>query len=137
MESKKYVIANMRIPIEIKKGNNHEILTDYMAVTIEKCEVLPEKTIADVNNFSLLNQINEILNSTEEDNLVMETESATVINNTIEEKESPIIETEFVHKMFVSKSDLEKKSGNRSRNNTSFKNKTRNLNRYSIKNRLL
>lgn len=129
MESKNYVIANMRIPIEIKKGNNHEILTDYMAVTIEKCEVLPEKTIADVNNFSLLNQINEIL--------VIETESATVINNTIEEKESPIIETEFIHKMFVSKSDLEKKSGNRSRNNTSFKNKTRNLNRYSIKNRLL
>ena len=127
MESKKYVIANMRIPIEIKKGNNHEILTDYMAVTIEKCEVLPKKTIADVNNFSLLNQINEIL--------VIEQESSAVINNTIEEKEGPIIETELVHKMFVSKSDLEKKGGNRSRNNTSFKNKSRNLNRYSIKNR--
>jgi len=127
MESKNYVIANMRIPIEIKKGNNHEILTDYMAVTIEKCEFLPEKTIADVNNFSLLNQINEIL--------VIEQESSAVINNTIEEKENPIIETELVHKMFVSKSDLEKKGGNRSRNNTSFKNKSRNLNRYSIKNR--
>jgi len=127
MESKKYVIANMRIPIEIKKGNNHEILTDYMAVTIEKCEVLPEKTIADVNNFSLLNQINEIL--------VIEQESSAVINNTIEEKENPIIEIESVPKMFVSKNDLERKGGNRLRNNTSFKNKSRNLHRYSIKNR--
>jgi len=127
MESKKYVIANMRIPIEIKKGNNHEILTDYMAVTIEKCEVLPEKTIADVNNFSLLNQINEIL--------VIEQESSAVVNNTIEEKENPIIEIESVPKMFVSKNDLERKGGNRLRNNTSFKNKSRNLNRYSIKNR--
>jgi len=127
MESKKYVIANMRIPIEIKKGNNHEILTDYMAVTIEKCEVLPEKTIADVNNFSLLNQINEIL--------VIEQESSAVVNNTIEEKENPVIEIESVPKMFVSKNDLERKGGNRSRNNTSFKNKSRNLNRYSIKNR--
>ena len=119
----------MRIPIEIKKGNNHEILTDYMAVTIEKCEVLPEKTIADVNNFSLLNQINEIL--------VIEQESSAVVNNTIEEKENPIIEIESVPKMFVSKNDLERKGGNRSRNNTSFKNKSRNLNRYSIKNRQL
>ena len=127
MESKKYVIANMRIPIEIKKGNNHEILTDYMAVTIEKCEVLPEKTIADVNNFSLLNQINEIL--------VIEQESSAVVNNTIEEKENPIIEIESVPKMFVSKNDLERKGGNRLRNNTSFKNKSRNLHRYSIKNR--
>ena len=46
MSEKKYVYANIRMPIEIV-DNSYELLTEYMHIEFEKCDELPEKSTAE------------------------------------------------------------------------------------------
>lgn len=46
MSEKKYVYANIRVPIEIK-GEAYEIHSDYMNIEFEICPELPEKPTSD------------------------------------------------------------------------------------------
>ena len=54
MSEKKFVYANIRVPIELK-GGSYEICSDYMNIEFELCPELPEKTTSD--NQALIQKI--------------------------------------------------------------------------------
>jgi hypothetical protein len=56
MTDKKFVYANIRVPIELKgEGESYEIHSDYMKIEFEICTELPEKMNSD--NQDLLQKI--------------------------------------------------------------------------------
>jgi hypothetical protein len=68
MSEKKYIIANIKIPIEISETNNFEPLNDYMSITFENIDELPEKSNTDYNNDFIKQKINELLGSSTPNN---------------------------------------------------------------------
>lgn len=42
MSKKKYVYANVKVPIELVDGHNYNLCAEYMTVDFEPCEELPE-----------------------------------------------------------------------------------------------
>lgn len=74
---KKYVYANVKIPIEISDdGSFQEIFSDRMVIDFELCETLPDVCGYDTNNlinkiFSLHPQPNSSDNAIENDNTVI------------------------------------------------------------------
>lgn len=54
MTERKFVYANIRVPIEII-GESYEIQSDYMNIDFEICKELPEKTTSD--NQSMIQKI--------------------------------------------------------------------------------
>jgi hypothetical protein len=62
--SKKYVMANINIPIQINIDENNRVtpLTEYVKISISNCDNLPEKSS---NNFTLMEQINKLFSNNE------------------------------------------------------------------------
>jgi hypothetical protein len=62
--SKKYVMANINIPIEVDTNDNNKLipLNDYVKVSITKCDSLPEKSS---NSFTIMEQINSLFSNNE------------------------------------------------------------------------
>jgi len=54
MTERKFVYANIRVPIELK-GESYEIHSDYMNIEFEICPELPEKTTS--NNQAMIQKI--------------------------------------------------------------------------------
>lgn len=88
---KKYVYANVKIPIEISDdGSFQEIFSDRMVIDFDLCEALPDVCGYDTNNlinkiFSLHPQPNSSDNAIENDNTVINDDNGdndnTVIND--------------------------------------------------------
>lgn len=150
MNSLQYVMANIQIPIQINGLGKTEILIDYMAIAIEKCENLPEKTIENVHELSLIDQINTVLiataalpattttlsdnecqpdNSNEGSQLPVDNDTNCDTNHTEDNDPQP------APQLFLSREEIGAKRGARVRQNTTFKNKNRTMSRYSVKNR--
>jgi hypothetical protein len=55
MTDKKFVYANIRVPIELKDDASYEIHSDYMNIEFEICNELPEKMNSD--NQDLIHKI--------------------------------------------------------------------------------
>lgn len=49
MSERKYVFANLRVPIEVFENKSYNIMNDYLNVSVEKCEELPEKQSQNTN----------------------------------------------------------------------------------------
>uniref|UniRef100_A0A6C0DLZ2 Uncharacterized protein n=1 Tax=viral metagenome TaxID=1070528 RepID=A0A6C0DLZ2_9ZZZZ len=62
--SKKYVMANINIPIQINMDDNNRVmpLTEYVKISISNCDNLPEKSS---NSFTLMEQINKMFSNNE------------------------------------------------------------------------
>lgn len=62
--SKKYVMANINIPIQINIDENNRLtpLTEYVKISISNCDNLPEKSS---NSFTLMEQINKMFSNNE------------------------------------------------------------------------
>jgi hypothetical protein len=120
MNEKKYLIANIKIPIEVKENGSIEPLKDYINIEFSKCSELPKKQDTQVNYAFVMNNIKNLLS-----------EEATAIP--IEkEREVPVHEEE--QKIMVLKSEIKNKVL-KNNFNTSFKVKPKSISRYSIKNR--
>jgi len=61
MSEKKYILANIKIPIEISESDDYEPLTDYMSIKFENIDSLPEKLENDYDSDYIKNQIYELL----------------------------------------------------------------------------
>lgn len=62
--SKKYIMANINIPIQINIDENNRLtpLTEYVKISISNCDNLPEKSS---NSFTLMEQINKMFSNNE------------------------------------------------------------------------
>ena len=110
-ETKKYIIANIKIPIEIE-NDDIKYLNDYASVIFEIDDKLPEKTTNDINISSLLNMLQPNKNDLLENN---------------------IAEPEEVNRLILTVSNNEIKH-QKTATNTSFKNRKGISSRYTRKN---
>uniref|UniRef100_A0A6C0E8G7 Uncharacterized protein n=1 Tax=viral metagenome TaxID=1070528 RepID=A0A6C0E8G7_9ZZZZ len=159
--SKKYVMANINIPLQINIDDNNQItpLTDYVKVSITKCDSLPEKSS---ENFTIMEQINKLFSNDEpniiddvvlfskiEDgtiNIVPDTDSSTDSgsessddSDSTEESETndqpePTQEPTQESRITISTNELLNKKPKSQHLNTSFKNKPTTSSRYTLKN---
>jgi hypothetical protein len=134
MQSIQYVMANIKIPIQINATGKTAPLMEYISIAIEKCDTLPQKSIENIKDISIIDLINSaLLDTTSYQNtptatpVVAEPFCEDEINT--EEKEVPEQKP-----LSVSKLELETKKLGRVRQNTTFKHKHRAFSRYSVKN---
>jgi len=161
--SKKYVMANINIPLQINIDDNNRVipLTDYVKVSITKCDNLPEKSS---DNFTIMEQINKLFSNDEpniiddvvlfskiEDgtvNIVPDTDSSTDSgsessdesdsDSTEESETNDQQEAAQEHRqespLSISLNELLNKKPKSQHLNTSFKNKPTTSSRYTLKN---
>lgn len=134
MQSIQYVMANIKIPIQIDTKGKTAPLMEYISIAIEKCDALPQKSVENIKDISIIDLINSaLLDTTSYQNAppmsIEANEPVSEDEDKIDEKEDP------VHKpLSVSKLELETKKRGRVRQNTTFKHKHRAFSRYSVKN---
>lgn len=117
MSEKKFVYANIRVPIEIK-GESYEIHSDYMNIEFEICPELPEKTTSD--NQSMIQKIFSVHSSSVQPSSVHSSSN----DNTVVEKDE-------ILKIFASDFG-EKKT--KARLNSSFKGKKNRTQQFTRRN---
>ena len=159
--SKKYVMANINIPIQINIDDNNRVtpLTEYVKISISNCDNLPEKSS---NNFTLMEQINKMFSNNEpsiiEDsvlfsnieegivNIVPDTDSST--DSDTESSDASVSDTDSSEEsetnqqreptqenlLTISLNELLNKKPKSQHLNTSFKNKPTKSSRYTLKN---
>jgi hypothetical protein len=107
---KKYIYANLKIPIEIKENKQVEPLQEYIQFSLEECPCLPEKQ--DIADDFLMDFLANVLKSSKTENTPTET-------------------TPWKENLFVLKNEI--KNDVRTLRNTSFKTKIKSNHRYSMK----
>lgn len=158
--SKKYVMANINIPIEVDTNDNNKLipLNDYVKVSITKCDSLPEKSS---NSFTIMEQINSLFSNNEPSiiddsllfsniqdgivNIVPETdssdESGSDSDSDSDSVSSEESETNHNHEssqespLIISLNEILNKKPKSQHLNTSFKNKSTTGSRYTMKKR--
>ena len=133
MQSNQYVMANIKIPIQINAAGKTTPIMEYISIAIEKCDTLPQKSIENIKDISIIDLINSaLLDTTSYQKTPVVAEPASEDEYKTDEKEDPV--AEFQKPLSVSKLELETKRQVRIRQNTTFKHKQRAFSRYSVKN---
>jgi hypothetical protein len=122
---KKFLFANIRIPIEVKPNGSIEPLKEYISIDFVKCNELPKKPEKAVNNEFVMNSIQRIIKTD-------------IIQNNVEtQTEFPLLQEERQEErqeepIMVLKEEI--KQHLKPRINTSFKSNPRPLHRTTQKN---
>jgi len=61
MQSIQYVMANIKIPIQIDTKGKTTPLMEYISIAIEKCDALPRKSVENIKDISIIDLINSAL----------------------------------------------------------------------------
>ena len=129
-------MANIKIPIQINATGKTTPLMEYISIAIEKCDTLPQKSIENIKDISIIDIINSALldttsyqNTADATPIIAEQSYEDDVEDKIDEKEETVIQP-----LSVSKFELESKKKGRVRQNTTFKHKHRAFSRYSVKN---
>jgi hypothetical protein len=122
MESKQYILATIKIPIEASPDGNYEPLSDFMTIIFDKLEKLPELAESDYGNESIKKMVKSLLDSKKLDEETAHQEGEKNLDEE-NEKTGPII---LAEELILRKSRTHKK-------NLSFKNKSSLLNRFTQK----
>jgi hypothetical protein len=157
MLKKKYVLANIIIPIEIKTKEKNKLvpLTEYVKIDITKCDILPDKSS---NDYTIMEKIKQLFSDNEPsviDDSVLLTNIEDGIMNIVDDSESETesiidsdsdIETDTDSEnekendtqddtlLTISLNEILNKKPKSQYLNTSFKNKPKICSRYTIKN---
>lgn len=137
MQSNQYVMANIKIPIQINAIGKTAPLMEYISIAIEKCDTLPQKSIENIKDISIIDLINSaLLDTTSYQNTPTVTpvvaEPVSEDEYKTDEKEDQVVEPK--KPLSVSKLEIESKKQGHVRQNTTFKQKHRAFSRYSVKN---
>lgn len=125
MNEKKYVIATIKIPMEISSNGKYESLTDYLSIDFIHCDKLPEKQVNgnNVANEKFKNIISELFSKPQEDRKDRKDQD--------QEPRQQQQDQEF--KLTINVGELQ--HPRKRSQNTSFKNQKTTGHKYSIKNR--
>jgi hypothetical protein len=118
---KKYVIANIKIPMEVNEDGSYNPLPDYITMSFEKILESPQKPDISYNNDYIRDQI---LSLFESDNKEIIEDAETEEADSSKEEIHPII----------SYDELRNKQHKTHNKNISFKNKKSSTTKYSVKN---
>ena len=132
-------MANIKIPIQINAAGKTTPIMEYISIAIEKCDTLPQKSIENIKDISIIDLINSALLDTtsyqktaDATPVIAEQSYEDDVEDKTDEKEDPVAELQ--KPLSVSKFELESKKKGRVRQNTTFKQKHRAFSRYSVKN---
>lgn len=114
MSEPKYIIANIKLPIQIEDGKIIQTMSNNISIDFENCDKLPAISNNTINYEVIKNKLYEHLSS----------DRAKI--------EKPV-DTKEIEKLFISMDELRNKTRSH-RRNTSFKNKLNNRNRFTSKN---
>ena len=127
---KKYLFANIRIPIEVKTNGSIQPMKEYISIDFVKCNELPPKPEKAVTNEFVINSIQQIIKT---DIIQNNVETQTDFPLTREERqkqEEP--EQQQEEPIIVLKEEI--KHNIKPRTNTSFKSNPRPLHRTTQRN---
>lgn len=124
MEEKKYVYANIKIPIEIT-GDSYELMNDYMTIDFDSCTELPEKTHFD--NPDLVEKLFSFHDDKPQENKVEE--STEEPKEELKEELKDELREEVMRILKTEKSTLPK-----TRKNSSFRRRGKNIKDYTRRN---
>jgi len=119
-------MANIKLPILVD-NDKLEPMSDYIKITIEKCNGLPEKT--EDNDISLMAQINKIFLQQDHDSEK---------HDTNDENEKAQENTSHDTTLFVLLDEIQNQRPKKTRQNISLKNKinkSKSISNYTMKNR--
>jgi hypothetical protein len=89
MSENKYVMATIKIPMEISDNDSYEPLSEYMQMTFEYIDNLPNKSESDYSNEFIKNKISELLNSSTKNRIEIEEENKIIVrHDEIKQQES-------------------------------------------------
>ena len=114
---KKYILAHIKIPMEINEDGSFETLPDYLTILFENLKELPDPADNDYNNEYIKQQIKTLLNN-----------SIQSSNN--ETKTDP----EPENKLILSPLELNNRKHKTHTKNITFKNKLHSVSRFTAKN---
>lgn len=131
---KKYLFANIRIPIEVKPNGSIEPLKEYISIDFLKCNELPPKPEKAVTNEFVIHSIQQIINTDIIQNNVETQTDFSLIQYEDEEPQQQQEEPEQQEEepMIVLKEEIKKNI--KPRTNTSFKSNPRPLHRTTQRN---
>lgn len=111
-DTKNYILANIKIPMEINEDGSFETLPDYLTILFENLKELPSPSDNDYNNEYIKQQIKSLLNNN---------------NNNITDTPPEIIPT-------ISQNELNNRKNRHHKKNITFKKKPSSINRFTAKN---
>lgn len=123
-EPKKYILAHIKVPMEINEDGTFETLPDYLSINFENLKELPDPSDNDYNNDYIKQQIISLLSDT--DNTVPRENKTTETN----EQKPETIEKPLI----LSQIDLNNRKQKSHMKNITFKNKTQTVSRFTAKN---
>jgi len=124
--TKKYVIANIKIPIEIMEDGSIEPQKEYIDIEFSECEQLPKKQECDVNHTFVMNNLSMFLQTP-----TLCRGSGSHQNTKKDIEIEPIKEKEG-YRMIILKEDIKPRTS-APKINTSFKQNTQYKHRHTIK----
>ena len=123
-EQKKYILAHIKVPMEINDDGTFETLPDYLSINFENLKELPSQSDNDYNNDYIKQQIISLLYNN--DNNVSSKNETTVSN----EQNTDSIEKP----LNLSQIDLNNRKRKFHMKNITFKNKPHSITRFTAKN---
>ena len=129
---KKYLIANIKIPMEISQDGKYESLTDYLTIDFIKCNKLPEipMNLSQTALKTYKSMIDELFSLPKEDDSSIPKEDDSSIPKEDDSSITDDIQLDTPLKLFVNIDEIIKRPRNQ---NTSFKNKHYTNHNFSVK----
>ena len=121
-ETKKYILAHIKVPMEIKDDGTFETLPDYLTILFENLKELPSPSDNDYNNEYIKQQIKSLLNINNNNDNNSQNES----NKTI------VVEKEF--QPSITYDEINNRKHRSHKKNLSFKHKPQSVSRFTAKN---
>ena len=129
---KKYLFANIRIPIEVKTNGSIEPLKEYISIDFVKCNELPPKPEKAVTNEYVIQSIQQIMKTDIIQNNVETQTDFPLLHEEEPQQQQEEPEQQEEEPMIVLKEEI--KNNIKPRTNTSFKSNPRPLHRTTQRN---
>jgi preprotein translocase subunit SecA len=113
--NKKYIMAHIKVPMEINEDGTFETLPEYLSILFENLKELPDPSDNNYNNEYLKQQIISLLSNN---------------NSSVTEEEPQPVEKPLL----LSHIDLNNRKQKTHMKNITFKNKSRSVSRFTSKN---
>jgi hypothetical protein len=131
---KRYILANIKIPIEIRDDDSIDTLPDYMTIIFENLNELPKPSENDYNNEYIKRKIKSLLLSDENEYFDSKIEPAE--NNEMNEENPKEQNSIITEGSIITEDELKNRIIRTHNKNLTFKNKKTSVSRYTAKNYL-
>jgi hypothetical protein len=125
MSEKKYIMAIVQIPIEVNNENEHRTMTEYISVSFDRIDALPNKTNINFNYDTVKQLLNNFL---QEPSPISQSEEIV-----IEKQDAQDNEKKEIAELTVMVDEIKSNKGKPTAKDITFRNRKSSSSRYSRK----